>query len=62
MELKNLNHIYCSTQYTNAFFIALALFEYAEDFEMCFRDYTKALEIMQELVDPDHRGIAELYP
>ena len=29
---------------------------------MCFRDYTKALEIMQGLVDPDHRGIAELYP
>ena len=29
---------------------------------MCFRDYTKALKIMQDLVEPDHRGIAELYP
>lgn len=31
-----------------------------EDFDMCFRDYTKALEIMEGLVEPDDRGIAEL--
>lgn len=31
-----------------------------EDFEMCFRDYTRALEILEGLVEPDDRGIAEL--
>ncbi|KAI5058326.1 hypothetical protein GOP47_0026496 [Adiantum capillus-veneris] len=31
-----------------------------EDFEMCLRDYTRALEILEGLVEPDDRGIAEL--
>eukprot|EP00250_Pteridium_aquilinum_P009063 c18417_g1_i1 orf=206-1804(-) len=31
-----------------------------EDFEMCFRDYTRALEILEGLVEQDDRGIAEL--
>jgi hypothetical protein len=35
---------------------------HAEDFDMCFQDFMKALEIMEGLVEPDHRGIAELYP
>ncbi|MCO5547483.1 hypothetical protein L7F22_000933 [Adiantum nelumboides] len=31
-----------------------------EDFEMCLRDYTRALEILEGLVEPDDRGIAEI--
>eukprot|EP00249_Psilotum_nudum_P008917 c21592_g1_i1 orf=89-1633(+) len=31
-----------------------------EDFEMCFLDYTRALKILEELVEPDSRRIAEL--
>lgn len=31
-----------------------------EDFEMCFRDYTRALEILEGLVESDNRRIAEL--
>ena len=42
--------------------VQLLLALYTEDFEMCFQDYMKALEIMEGLVESDHRGIAEMYP
>ena len=42
--------------------VQLFLALHTEDFEMCFQDYMKALEIMEGLVESDHRGIAEMYP
>ena len=42
--------------------VQLLLALHTEDFEMCFQDYMKALEIMEGLVESDHRGIAEMYP
>lgn len=34
----------------------------AEDFETSLSDYKKALSILEQLVEPDSRKIADLYP
>lgn len=34
----------------------------AEDFETSLGDYKKALSILEQLVEPDDRKIADLYP
>lgn len=33
-----------------------------EDFETSLSDYQKALSILEQLVEPDNRKIADLYP
>lgn len=43
------------------FGLLCALF-YTEDFETSLSDYQKALSILEQLVEPDDRKIADLYP
>ncbi|QHO40789.1 NASP-related protein [Arachis hypogaea] len=43
----------------NGFFLSLFC---AEDFETSLSDYQKALSILEQLVEPDDRKIADLYP
>lgn len=40
----------------------VSLMQLAEDIETSLSDYLKALSILQNLVEPDSRRIAELYP
>lgn len=35
---------------------------YAEDIDTSLSDYLNALSILEQLVEPDNRRIAELYP
>lgn len=41
------------------FFLSLCC---TEDFETSLSDYQKALSILEQLVEPDDRKIADLYP
>lgn len=37
------------------------VFLYAEQYEACYDDYAKALEMLKQVVEPDSRILAELY-
>lgn len=48
--------------YINSWMHYFLVLVYAEDFETSLSDYQKALSILEQLVEPDDRKIADLYP
>lgn len=52
----------CIVLFSRFTFLSYCVIYYTEDIESSLSDYKKALSILERLVEPDSRHIAELYP